>query len=161
MTPIGLTDGSDASDESADDPTPTVVAPIRWSPPSGKRIAEYLGWELWSKSRWAWEFLRRNGDFQKDCDAPRSYDAIADKYRLRRFKHFAEGYAYGRKAKFASGIQSIPRREEFEKRITSSSSLETDCVHLLPSEVLIRFQLAPTRLAQTTSNATRTSRTPA
>ena len=42
MTPIGLTDGSDASDESADDPTPTVVAPIRWSPPSGKRIAEYL-----------------------------------------------------------------------------------------------------------------------
>jgi len=151
-----LTAGSDASDESSDDPTSVDAVPEAWLRPSGKNISDYQDWDKWGKRKWAWQFLRRNEDFQRVCLAcpandPLAETKIAETYRLRRFKHFAQEYPTGKKAKFATGIHSIPKRKEFEKRNQNGSGLEKITTVLFPSEVLIKFQLAPTRLAQGTS----------
>ena len=145
----GLTDGSDASDESADDHMSLVVAPTNWIPPTGNSIADYRDWQNWEKWHWAWEFLRRNASFQAACKKDGRDEArIAQDYRLRRFKHFAQDYKVGKKPSFATGIHSIPKRAAFVERNKSGSGLATVSTLLFPAEVLIKFQLAPTRLAQ-------------
>ncbi len=45
------------------------VTPPKTNRPDGLSIDRYKGHEKWSYRRWAWEFLRRNKDFIKACEA--------------------------------------------------------------------------------------------
>ncbi|MBX3625025.1 MAG: hypothetical protein KF892_08450 [Rhizobacter sp.] len=147
------TDGSDASDDSADDSSFNHAAErASWNRPSGQNSAEYLEWETWSQRRWAWEFLRRNDKFQDACDE--RWDdqrTIAQDFHITEFKHYRQEYAAGKKPKFAAGIHSIPRRADFVENNERSMDLVQVRATLSPSEVFIKFQLAPTRLAMKTS----------
>lgn len=149
----GQTDGSDASDESSDDaPQQDPTPPTAWHRPSGRDAAAYAGWETWKPRRWAWEFLRRNKKFQSACDGETDErPVIALDFRLREFKEHRQEYAVGKKPRFAAGIRSFPKRAEFVKHIESDATLIEEKIELLPSEVLIRFQIAPMLLAEKTS----------
>ena len=55
---------------------------------------EYPGYHLWGNQRWAWEFLKRNQEFRKECDELNKMDQsrrivferiIAEKYGLKKF----------------------------------------------------------------------------
>lgn len=143
---IGPSDGSDASDESAGEPQRHVAAgPASWVPPSGHDIAGYSGWESWSRRRWAWEFLRRNSQFQEACRERRDdLLTIAADYRLREFKDYREDYRMNARPKFG-GVRSFPSEAEFVERNRTGvdpAAFETR-TDLFPSEVLIRFQIAP------------------
>lgn len=70
--------------------------------PTGIDAAEYEGHQSWSPRRWAWEFLRRNPNFIKDCDEVDldlvdSCAEIALAYGIKSFKHYSEGYYSRRK----------------------------------------------------------------
>lgn len=148
----GRTDGSDASDESSDDaPQQDPTTPTPWHRPSGKDAAAYAGWEAWKPRRWAWEFLRRNKKFQSACDDEADdRPIIANDFRLREFKDYRQDYAVGEKPRFAAGIHSFPTRAEFVKHIESNATLIEEKIDRLPTEVLIRFQIAPTVAAEKT-----------
>lgn len=70
--------------------------------PDGRIDGEYpQDSDQWSHSRWAWEFLRRNREYQQACDellaTPRKKrdaleEKIASRFFIRRFKDFREEY---------------------------------------------------------------------
>lgn len=70
--------------------------------PSGKDINGYPGYEKWTNRRWAWEFLRRNKTFMRECanlhaattTEQRSVieRVIAREFHLKKFKHCDEPY---------------------------------------------------------------------
>lgn len=68
--------------------------------PNGRELTDYAGYETWEVNRWAWEFLRRNKEFQKACDSlPQEREdrilklkKLIRKYGLTQFKHWKEEY---------------------------------------------------------------------
>jgi len=66
--------------------------------PEGASIEDYAGWESWHYREWAWQYLRRNEDFQKSCldlskttsQLNQKQQEIAEFYFLKKFKHFSE-----------------------------------------------------------------------
>src|SRR5437868_824394 len=69
--------------------------------PTGEKLSAYRNHEKWSNPRWAWEFLRRNLEFQLECE---KCNALEDKARikqerrtakmfhLKKFKHWEDSY---------------------------------------------------------------------
>ncbi len=56
--------------------------------------------KTWSFSRWAWEFLRRNPEFQRRCDLVMNAQSgprrgMAREFGLAEFKHYKESHAHG------------------------------------------------------------------
>ncbi len=70
----------------ADQATPTQAKRKR---PIGREKNEYSGHEQWTFQRWAWEFLRRNSDFQAACKQaagnPVDEQAVAEQFGLKKF----------------------------------------------------------------------------
>ncbi|MGE8658717.1 MAG: transcriptional regulator domain-containing protein [Achromobacter sp.] len=72
--------------------------------PNGRELTAYVDYETWEASRWAWEFLRRNKEFQKACDSlPQEREdrilklkKLIRNYGLTQFKHWKEEYGSGR-----------------------------------------------------------------
>lgn len=66
--------------------------------PEGTCVDDYAGWESWNYREWAWQYLRRNENFQKACrDLSESSQHLSDKkediakfYFLKKFKDFSE-----------------------------------------------------------------------
>lgn len=154
--------GSDAvSDQSTDDPAGRDQPPLghglpsTWQRPFGDDPAAYEGWAHWSRGQWAWEFLRRNDEFQRGCqDETHDSGTLAARFHLKRFKHFGDQYAQERKAAFRVGIRSFPRSKTFVKRLKAGKHDPEHFTTLLTStEVLLKFQLAPTKRALNTSIA--------
>lgn len=56
----------------------------------------YASAATWPKKKWAWEFLRRNPEFQRRCkqvDAdPKLADEVAQQFGLKQFKHAKEPF---------------------------------------------------------------------
>lgn len=145
-------DSSDGSDQSAGDVPVPATTGQGWTPPRGDNpyAAQYLGWSAWTPGRWAWEFLRRNDEFQKACQRDdlnkAQREQIAEKFHLVRFKDYRESYDNERPL-FARSIKLFPRRSAFKKR------LEQDAAGAAPApikvyaprdnEVVITFRLEP------------------
>jgi hypothetical protein len=66
--------------------------------PDGTNIEDYVDWESWNYSDMAWQYLRRNPDFQRAClelneytsDIENARKIIAENYFLNKFKDFRE-----------------------------------------------------------------------
>lgn len=155
----GFTDGSDASDESADDAARRDRSvPLSWNRPNGRDELKYPDWRKWSKQRWAWEFLRRNADFQRECQNGWDNESHTPwEFHLRKFKDYRQEYGDGEKPKFASIIRSFPTRETFSERAEHAQvddkavELAEIRTRLYPTEVLISFQIEPLLLAEETA----------
>jgi hypothetical protein len=145
------TDSSDGSDQSANDVK--SIASGAWKAPHGDKadVAQYRDWSKWTPGQWAWEFLRRNSDFQKAClnravdDA--SEQSVAAKFHLARFKDFREHYDNDRPL-FARSIEVFPRRKVFKDRLENpakyaSSNRPTKTFKPRDNEVVITFRLEP------------------
>lgn len=107
--------------------------------------ATYNGHEAWTNNRFAWEFLRRNDQFRKACDAleadtsERRRTAVARQFGLVRFKHYGEPYESAdediKRPSFRSGtVQFIgPRRQDDEPPHPP--------IRALRGQFLVRFDL--------------------
>lgn len=66
-----------------------------------KNLDTYAGYEAWAGDRWAWEFLRRNRFFQRDCDdlnvtlqkKQRPRPKLDPKWMLQAFKCYDEHFS--------------------------------------------------------------------
>jgi hypothetical protein len=114
--------------------------------PDGKNSDDYKDCHSWSFHQWAWEFLRRNPEFQEYCNkseldpAQFSKKEIKHKFGLVRFKHYREPYSAAPKErpKFkTSDVVCWPRvSEKIYQRIKQNLPKE-----LKPGEVLVRFDI--------------------
>ncbi|WP_186110798.1 transcriptional regulator domain-containing protein [Burkholderia gladioli] len=109
---------------------------------SGKDVMRYTGYETWSYRRWAWEFLRRNGDFIQACaNLPDATDEgrsvceaeVSRRFHLKKFKHCDD--PYGRKLPVFNEI--VYWRAENGR---SERKLK---VALRQDQLLVRFELEP------------------
>jgi hypothetical protein len=144
-------DSSVGSDRSADD---VVMDKFQvWNRPNGKNpdVAQYRGWLTWTPGQWAWEFLRRNPDFQYACGEAVGSDAskqlLAEKFHLTRFKDYREGYDNST-ALFARTIKVFPHLDVFKDRLkkqTDGASSPGPTKRYAPrdNEVVITFRLEP------------------
>jgi hypothetical protein len=103
----------------------------------GENMAVYKGHEKWSHRRWAWEFLQRNDNFRKKCDAAESTNRrnrkeIALEFGLLNFKHYKEHYLDGDKPRFLLSTR-IYRTAGTSKRYE---------ITLRPTEIMLRFDLS-------------------
>lgn len=142
-------DSSDGSDRSGDDSV--VPGSSTWTRPRGidPEEVQYRGWLTWTPGQWAWEFLRRNSDFQKACaevtDRNALPDRVAEKFHLARFKDYREGYD-NNSPLFARSIKVFPRRTPFEERLKAKGELTPGPIKTYAprdNEVIITFSLEP------------------
>ena len=65
--------------------------------PDGLLVERYKGHENWSYRKWAWQFLRRDRDFIRACEAVdgkvREAAEVAKEFHLSSFKHYRMGFA--------------------------------------------------------------------
>jgi hypothetical protein len=65
--------------------------------PDGLLVERYKGHENWSYRNWAWQFLRRDRDFIRACEAVdskvREAADVAKEFHLYNFKHYRMGFA--------------------------------------------------------------------
>jgi hypothetical protein len=108
--------------------------------PSG-RIEDYKNLENWDYERWAWEFLRRNAKFIKECDRVKNLDqtekdAVANKFHLKKFKRYNEAYrGKSGKPKFQpASIISYTHDHSLEKSVLKR-------IRSKPGQVIIVFDL--------------------
>lgn len=97
-----------------------------------------VGWNDWSYSRWAWEFLRRNTKFQEACErllnAPEERQrAMARSFGLLEFKYFKEPHRDG------NGCFWLP--EAICKVHPGKDKVINAMVRLNPGEVALVFDL--------------------
>lgn len=134
---------------SIDDVTPLTkilpdepTKPQKRQRPDGEDLTRYKGCEKWTYRHWAWEFLRRNSEFQEACKSAKTDEQrqeVAAQFGLKKFKSFRE--AYGR---------TPASRPVFTLgRITSRTHLSDDNgvqkrvrANLHLGEVMIRFDLS-------------------
>ena len=80
-----------------------MIEPTESPFPNGMNRKDYPDYEEWSYRRWAWEFLRRNRDFQKACaeldTTPMPPDLfeiasrwVAERFHLRTYFHYRTPY---------------------------------------------------------------------
>lgn len=127
----------------------TRPIPARRRHPSGQSVAVYRGSDRWGANRWAWEFLCRNVQFARMCDAlqvtaddlDEQKDAIARRFHLKRFKHYLEPYAYDEMPRFQT--IGVLRCQEGEDSIRRTITIPD-------SVVMVRFNVD---LALSSSNA--------
>lgn len=112
--------------------------------PSGLNISDYSEAEAWSNRRWAWEFLRRNEDFQQFCHgAERALYSrkeiktkLAVSFGLLKFKHYRDNYQPSR-PKFSSAqviLWSDTKCKPYSERRTLK-------ILLAPGEIIFRVSL--------------------
>lgn len=116
--------------------------------PDGMDIADYPGFETWSNTAWAWQFLRRNKSFQKRCNHIRNMrnplgiamlqKATAHAFGLTRFKDFIEEFEDGitPNPQFASSAISAWACLDYDQ--DDSDTLPS---MLRPGQALLRFDL--------------------
>jgi hypothetical protein len=87
--------------------------------PTGLDEREYVNWQKWTGNRWAWEFLRRNPQFQSDCrtvdqnDSPARRNELCEKWGLRRYKSYKEPYRkHGKPASFVTSVRILGSRRK-------------------------------------------------
>lgn len=116
------------------------VTPPKTNRPDGLSIDRYKGHEKWSYRRWAWEFLRRNKDFIKACEAldrkEGTEEEIAEKFHLLDFKHYRMTYKSKNNPSPKFIVRTIKTRanlttKEFKGKPTKMSS----------GQVWLRFDL--------------------
>lgn len=111
--------------------------------PSGRSVEEYVGFEQWTYKRWAWEFLRRNPEFQAACDKAGEdtgkRQQVAKRFGLKRFVRY----------------QRQTRRPDWAPEFDSSTVSKWSWIKgrekmpalkFLAGDVVIRFRLAATAL---------------
>ncbi|MFY1843659.1 transcriptional regulator domain-containing protein [Achromobacter xylosoxidans] len=121
-----------------------VPAPYA-SIPDGERLDDYVGYETWPPARWAWEFLRRNKEFQDDCDALPSDETeltlrlkeIIRKYGLGKFKHWKEEFGE------AEENQPIFDSVRFRVNLNDAPMETSDIPNLKKGQALILVELLP------------------
>jgi hypothetical protein len=112
--------------------------------PDGNDLARYRGWERWTPRHWAWEFLRRNPDFQRACrEAAREDEAarqlVAARFGLRRYKPFTEGFG-GRGRRQPAFVAATPSIWSVIEDDLNADRVRR--IRLRPGQVLVRFDLA-------------------
>lgn len=131
-------------------PTPnnqptTICQATGWSGfPTGLNIRDYPGGKVWSKRRWAWEFLRRNPDFQKLChevdDGQISLKEIqpklAESFGLLKFKHYRDNYQPSRPSFSSAQVNFWSNTETVQ-----SSKRRTVKIFLASGEIIVRASL--------------------
>lgn len=147
---ISVDSASDSSD--GDDLSDSDVPPDdqeEWQRPKGHDQDAYIGWEAWTPGQWAWEFLRRNKDFQRFCRGcelkPTEKDLVEEKFHLKRFKDFRAGYD-NQTPLFSRSVRFFPTRNEFKNRLleqpaTTKSRTKPIATH--STEVVVTFRLWP------------------
>ncbi|RZS86563.1 transcriptional regulator domain-containing protein [Pigmentiphaga kullae] len=117
--------------------------------------AAYAGFESWSNSHWAWEFLRRNPAFQDACNRVRSASRrdrnvlraeVARQFFIRRYMHFRHDY-----------VNHDPRSPMFVRVRGYSSKMLTKptkiSVTLQPDQFLVLFDIRQMRYSVRALNA--------
>ncbi len=108
-------------------------------------LSAYPSYQNWTKEQWAWEFLRRNPEFQRQCEAFRNFpEARFKRYRQRKtafsyglmkFKDYIENFDVGANPKFSSSKIS------FFSTGNSKGYASPLTISLRPAETLIRFNI--------------------
>lgn len=137
---------------------PVAVVKAIQTIPNGTSAQDYNGCIAWSGRRWAWEFLRRNLEFQLLCEVARINDteddigrAIAAQFGLRRFKSWFSMYEEESMPRFVNRITSYPKIITFgERNLQNPNCTWTFEKKVKSSEVLVRFDIAPMLLAPKT-----------
>jgi hypothetical protein len=117
--------------------------------PNGLEDQAYLGWEDWSGSRWAWEFLRRNSEYRRHCaDAldeeatSSSMKASALEFGLKDLKQWDEPFDAGTKPRFTDRVKSWPSIETFKEENTATTTVtKQKAPRAGVAQVLIRFDV--------------------
>ncbi|WP_154641540.1 hypothetical protein [Burkholderia cenocepacia] len=99
--------------------------------PSGEDICEYDGWESWNYQDLAWQYARRNKNFQKQCLALDASDPdfeqrkqdIADEFFLSRHKDFREETLV--RGEGVSAQYEISRKPNGTQRLRFSRTLKS------------------------------------
>lgn len=117
--------------------------------PSGLDIKDYADYSDWPKSKWAWEFLRRNPNFQAGCQELHGMPDIplrrlrkknaAQRFGLKKFKHFEEDYGAGSEPIPAFKTSSISYWSRVNEGRYAEQQLPTS---LRRGEALVRFDIA-------------------
>lgn len=116
---------------------------------------QYPNWEKWSNARWAWEFLRRNEDFQKRCatsavaelSKPQK-NRLANEFGLLRYKAPDEGFesADGEAVRFMSTTTRLAR-------VPAGMSRKTFKITISNDELIIGFNIAEAARSQSSLEA--------
>ncbi|HPT50249.1 MAG TPA: hypothetical protein PKZ22_08620 [Accumulibacter sp.] len=141
-------------------PQPAAVAPkpkrktktkpvvSAYSFPNGMCDTDYLGHDTWTNAAWAWQFLRRNKNFQERCDRIRDWpdsplkrmwkNNTAHAFGLKKFKDYIEDFDSGKtpQPKFTS--KSVSAWANIDKKQYESLILPAK---LRPGQALLRFDL--------------------
>lgn len=110
--------------------------------PDGTDASRYANINNWSYRRWAWEFLRRNTDFNEECKRVKDGSAedkqiVANKFSLKQFKDYRESYiGSSGSPKFSIGtINSWSHLDAKQKAVRKQA------VRIKYGQIVIRFNL--------------------
>ena len=117
--------------------------------PTGQRAGEYEGWEKWGDIKWAWEFLKRNNEYQECCvkcernsTSIRKRNAIARKeFGLLQFKDYREPFEGNEVVSprfVTTNIQYWPQITEKQQQKCRDRNLK---LVVRPGEVVFKFDL--------------------
>lgn len=99
--------------------------------PDGLEESQYKNWKKWSGNKWAWEFLRRNLEFQGHCSALEKEDTrekreqICQRWGLRHFKDYKEPFKKkgGKVASFVTSVRIFANKSELNKIFLSAGQV--------------------------------------
>lgn len=126
---------SDMNPDLKDEKTAVRVAKL----PDGKSLEQYGQYMKWTYRRWAWEFLRRNVEFQRDCKrvenaSENEKSTVARQYGLVKFKHYAEVQTK------ESGYPSF-KLGTIKTWLNETEKNETKEIRLFSGRMLVRFNI--------------------
>ena len=139
--------------QAASAPKPKRKAPAKpvataFSFPDGMNIADYPGYATWTKAAWAWQFLRRNKEFQERCDWIRNKPDVplvrerkinaAHAFSLKKYKDYIEDFDSGETPHPKFSSKSVSSWSNIDKLQYESVRLPS---RLRPGQVLLRFDL--------------------
>lgn len=109
--------------------------------PPGLEGSSYKTYRNWSYKKWAWEFLRRNHNFQVDClkvenGTQEEKQQVANDYGLKEFKKYTHAFK-GKKSgapTFLIGVPSIYTNK-------TNKESQTKRIRLSKTQIAVRFDL--------------------
>lgn len=110
--------------------------------PDGLDVARYENRETWSYHQWAWEFLRRNEKFIKECKLVKlgksSKQKVAREFGLKKYKSYTEPYLKkGSTPQFSIVTPFLWHNlGEMERKVERVS------LNLFPGQAIVRIDLA-------------------
>lgn len=102
----------------------------------------YAKCKKWSPKKWAWEFLRRNEEFQKDCDAcdtEEKENEIAEKYGIKKYKNYSEQHKVD--GVYTSFIVGRPMFYPYKKE-NEKDGIDKKRIFLREGQLLIKCDLS-------------------